>query len=100
MSAKQYSPLKSTQKRFFLLPVKTYCMRYSYRHIQSTVASATLKLTVQDISEIEAILIKAKGPSGSIYELEREFKGPHGRVMKYNLNQINQGAHLEELCHR
>ena len=75
-------------------------MPYSYRHIRSTVASATLKLTVQDISEIEAILVKAKGPSGSIYELEREFKGPHGRVMKYNLNQINQGAHLEELCNR
>ena len=70
------------------------------RHVRSTIASSALKLTAQDISEIESVLVKATGPSGSIYELEREVSGPHGRIMKYNLNQINQGSHLEELCHR
>lgn len=70
------------------------------RHVCSTVASSVLKLTAQDISEIESVLVKATGPSGSVYQLEREVNSPHGRIMKYNLNQINQGSHLEELCHR
>jgi len=73
-------------------------MRVSYGCVEH--CSFIFRIPCLKVFEIEAILVKAKGPSGSIYELEREFKGPHGRVMKYNLNQINQGAHLEELCHR
>ena len=90
-------------RRFNLPPVENDFILHlcdACRHIQSIAASTTLKLTVQDVAEIDTILVRAKGPSGSVYELEREFKGPHGRIMKYNLNQINQGAHLEELCHR
>lgn len=70
------------------------------RHLQSTIASTALELSEEDLEEIAAVLSKAKGPSGSVFGLERDVSGCHGRIMRYNLSQLNEGAHLEELCHR
>lgn len=71
-----------------------------HRHLQNVNAAIALQLTEQDLFDTEAVVAKARGPIGPVFGLERDFGGPHGKIMKYNLNQINQGAHLEELCHR
>jgi hypothetical protein len=40
----------------------------------------------EDRSAIQAILDRAPGPQGSVFSLERDRTGRHGRIMKYNLN--------------
>lgn len=47
----------------------------------------SFRLTERTRSEISKFLEKAKGPKGPFYALERDKEGPHGRIMKYNLNQ-------------
>ena len=63
-------------------------------------AAASLRLTAADLADIESVLAGSVGPKGCVFELERRKEGPHGAIMKYNLNQINRAAHLEELCRR
>ena len=70
------------------------------RYLKETVASGFLTLNEQDLAEIGCVLAKARFPSGPVYGLERDPIGPHGRIMRYNLNQVNEGQHLEELCRR
>ena len=70
------------------------------RHLQSTIASAALELTQDDVARIGAILAGSNGPKGEVYGLERDPGGRHGALMKHNLSQVNGAAHLEELCHR
>ena len=59
-----------------------------------------LKLSSKDLSTINDVLSKSEGVAGEVYELERCMTGCHGSIMKYNLNQVNQASHLEELCER
>ena len=59
-----------------------------------------LKLSSEDLSAINDVLSKSEGVAGEVYELERCMTGCHGSIMKYNLNQVNQASHLEELCER
>ncbi len=58
--------------------------RYADR-VSSTLQAFSFLLTQNDRSVIEDILSKAKGPNGSVYALERDRTGPHGRIMKYDL---------------
>ncbi|UCE40419.1 MAG: aldo/keto reductase [Candidatus Aminicenantes bacterium] len=44
-------------------------------------------LDSEDIEEIHAVTGKARSPKGPVYSLERDRKGRHGRIMKYNLNK-------------
>jgi aryl-alcohol dehydrogenase-like predicted oxidoreductase len=44
-------------------------------------------LTDKDIAALEAATIDAPGPSGDVYTSERDRTGPHGRIMKYELNK-------------
>ncbi|SNB72560.1 Predicted oxidoreductase [Arboricoccus pini] len=55
-------------------------------HLQANVALGELKLSAADQAEIAAVLARRKGPVGDTYALERDREGPHGRIMKYNLN--------------
>jgi aryl-alcohol dehydrogenase-like predicted oxidoreductase len=55
-------------------------------NIDTTLASFDVTLSEADLSAIEAVTGRRKGPAGSVYELERDRNGPHGRIMKYNLN--------------
>lgn len=73
---------------------------FVHRHLQSTVGALSLKLMPADLAEVDAVLALSGGPRGPVYGLEREKNGPHATIMKYNLNQVNQGPHLEELCYR
>nr|MBP9185316.1 aldo/keto reductase [Fuscovulum sp.] len=55
-------------------------------HLAGNVAVATLRLTAADRAEIAAILAQSRIPEGDVYTLERDRTGPHGRIMKYDLN--------------
>lgn len=55
-------------------------------HLGETLPIFDLRLDADDRQEIDSILSEASGPRGPIYGLERDRTGPHGRIMKYNLN--------------
>ncbi len=50
-------------------------------------AAFSFELTATDVAALQAHLDQAPGPSGDIFELERDRDGPHGRIMKYDLNR-------------
>ena len=58
----------------------------SRAHLAANVAAAAIPLTDDDIAEIEAVASRRDGPTGDVYELERDRTGRHGAIMKYNLN--------------
>jgi len=47
-----------------------------------------LKLDAADREAIEAVLRERRGPHGDVFALERDRSGRHGRIMKYDLNQL------------
>lgn len=63
-------------------------------------AACHLRLNSEDFGAINDVLSKSEGVAGQVYGLERCMTGRHGSIMKYNLNQVNQASHLEELCER
>ena len=56
-------------------------------HLPSNLAIAKLRLTPRDRAEIERVLGERQGPCGDVFTLERDRAGPHGSIMKYNLNR-------------
>jgi aryl-alcohol dehydrogenase-like predicted oxidoreductase len=58
----------------------------STRHLGSHERLDQLQLTAIDSARIYDILKQHPGPQGDVYELERDRNGPHGRIMKYDLN--------------
>ena len=60
-------------------------------HLADTIAAYTLQLTARDGNELSAVLARARGPGGDVYDLERDRDGAHGRIMRYNLSQV--GTH-------
>jgi len=59
----------------------------STRHLASTLQAATLRLDADDRAAVEAVVARARGPSGEVYALERDKGGRHARTMKYELNK-------------
>jgi aryl-alcohol dehydrogenase-like predicted oxidoreductase len=47
-----------------------------------------LKLDAADREAIGAVLRERRGPHGDVFALERDRSGRHGRIMKYDLNQL------------
>jgi aryl-alcohol dehydrogenase-like predicted oxidoreductase len=47
----------------------------------------TFALTAEDHRRIRRLTDAAPGPEGDVFELERDRDGPHGRIMKYDLNR-------------
>jgi len=60
--------------------------RYA-QHLPRLLKALDVALTDEDRAAIAAIQAQAPGPSGPVYGLERDKTGPHGRIMKYNLNE-------------
>ena len=60
--------------------------RYADR-IADTLSVFSLQLDASDHAAISAILTEHPGPAGDTYTLERDKTGPHGRIMKYDLNK-------------
>lgn len=56
-------------------------------HLPETLAAFDVQLSAANLQSIEQILQQRQGPFGEVYALERDRKGPHGRIMKYNLNR-------------
>ena len=46
-----------------------------------------LELDQEDRKILEVALAASRIPPGPVYGLERDREGPHGRIMKYNLNR-------------
>ncbi len=55
-------------------------------HLSAHAQIGALSLDDEDRSAIAAITGRRKGPLGDVYELERDRTGPHGQIMKYELN--------------
>jgi aryl-alcohol dehydrogenase-like predicted oxidoreductase len=55
-------------------------------HLAAHEKIAALRLDADDLSRIDAVTRLRKGPLGDIYQLERDRNGPHGRIMRYELN--------------
>lgn len=56
-------------------------------HLEANIAVGGLRLDAADREELAAVLALRRGPQGDTYTLERDREGPHGRIMKYNLNK-------------
>lgn len=56
-------------------------------HLKENLAIGSLKLTVADLAEIEAVLAGLPSLQGDVYALERDRSSPHGAIMKYDLNK-------------
>jgi aryl-alcohol dehydrogenase-like predicted oxidoreductase len=60
----------------------------STSHLASHAKIGALKLDLADLEALDAATRAAPGPVGDIYALERDRHGPHGRIMKYELNKV------------
>lgn len=57
-------------------------------HLAPTLRVLEIALDSDDLSAIDAVRAKRKGPQGPVYGLEGNRQGPHGQIMKYNLGQL------------
>lgn len=55
-------------------------------HLAANLRISDVILTSEDHDAIEAVLAQSRPLDGDLYALERDVKGRHGSVMKYNLN--------------
>ncbi len=56
-------------------------------HIARNAALLDIALTGADHAEIAAALAEANPIPGDVFDVERDRSGPHGSIMKYNLNK-------------
>ena len=54
-------------------------------HLPQTVAAPLVQLDQDDLARLGGLA--GRGVEGDCYELERDRDGPHGRIMRYNLNR-------------
>lgn len=69
--------------------------RYADR-LPLTMQAFALRLSKQDLREINEVQARSSGPTGEVFELERDTSGQHGRIMKYNINSGKQTQLREE----
>lgn len=55
--------------------------------MRRNVEAFSFRLTDVDRRRIRALVDAAPGPRGEVFDLERDRDGPHGRIMKYDLNR-------------
>ena len=56
-------------------------------HLEGNLKTFALRLDAEDRERIDAVLARHAGPPGDVYHLEREVKGKHAAIMRYNLNR-------------
>ncbi len=59
----------------------------STRHLGAHQQLSVFELNDIESNEIEQMTKASSGPAGDVYQLERDRHGPHGRIMKYDLNE-------------
>jgi aryl-alcohol dehydrogenase-like predicted oxidoreductase len=57
-------------------------------HLAAHGKIGALRLDADDLASIAVVTARRRGPAGDIYDLERDRRGPHGRVMRYELNAL------------
>jgi aryl-alcohol dehydrogenase-like predicted oxidoreductase len=57
------------------------------RHLDKIKKLDSFNLEAEDLQKIRSVVDKACGPQGPVFSLERDRIGPHGKIMKYNLNK-------------
>ena len=65
--------------------------RYADR-LRDTLRVLSIVLDEDDRRAVRAVQARAEGPSGPVYGLERDRNGPHGRIMKYGLQEAHGPA--------
>jgi aryl-alcohol dehydrogenase-like predicted oxidoreductase len=55
-------------------------------HLPDNLGVFDFALDAADTELLNGILAESRGPGGDTFALERDRMGPHGRIMKYNLN--------------
>lgn len=60
------------------------------KHIGENSKLFKFQLKVADHKAIEKVIAQRKGPAGDVFDIERIKDGPHGSIMRYNLNQIEE----------
>ena len=65
--------------------------RYADR-LPQTLPVFSLALDEDDRRAIHAVQARATGPTGPVYGLERDRLGPHGRIMRYGLQEAEAGG--------
>ncbi len=60
------------------------------RHLEKIIKLDSLRLDAEDLQKIRSVTDKARGPQGPVFGLERDRTGPHGEIMKYNLNKFQE----------
>ncbi|MEQ8301788.1 MAG: aldo/keto reductase [Cyclobacteriaceae bacterium] len=55
-------------------------------HLKENLKTFSFQLDSADNTKIRAVLDKRNGPQGDVFDIERVKDGPHGAIMKYNLN--------------
>jgi len=61
-------------------------------HLRAHTQVGTLHLDAEDLASIAAVVDRRRGTAGDVYALERDRTGPHGRIMKYELNSLPEGS--------
>ena len=56
-------------------------------HLERLKQLGRFHLDQADLDRIQAVVSRSTGPTGAVYDLERDRTGKHGRIMKYNLNE-------------
>jgi aryl-alcohol dehydrogenase-like predicted oxidoreductase len=56
-------------------------------HLEENLHLFEFKLDRSDTNEIEKVIKQRKGSIGDVFDIERIKEGPHGSIMRYNLNQ-------------
>ncbi len=59
------------------------------KHINENKKLFQFHLIEEDYRAIEKIISQRQGPVGDIFDIERIKDGPHGSIMRYNLNQVD-----------
>lgn len=58
-------------------------------HLNENLGVFDFSLEEEGIDEIRSVIARRRGPYGDVFELERDKEGPHGAIMRYNLNAIS-----------
>jgi aryl-alcohol dehydrogenase-like predicted oxidoreductase len=57
-------------------------------HLEENISVFDFTLDSEDIDAIRAVTARRRGPYGDVFDLERVKDGPHGSIMRYNLNKL------------
>lgn len=58
-------------------------------HLNENLGVFDFSLDAEDVKAIHRVLGRRRGPTGDVFDLERVKDGPHGSIMRYNLNQLS-----------